>query len=155
MGRSSFIAMRGVRPSALSMPSAGPWLTSTRLDPKQHKRTARGGALSPPSTTQMSMALLQFQAVRFEPKGLAQRRPDGKGGWVWSLADVRHVPYRLPELLAANPAAWVLIVEGEKDVDRLTALGFVATTNAGGAGKWRPELSRPLLWPPRLHPVGQ
>jgi putative DNA primase/helicase len=49
--------------------------------------------------------------------------------------------YRLPELQAADPAAWVLIVEGEKDVDRLAELGFVATTNAGGAGKWRPELS--------------
>jgi putative DNA primase/helicase len=52
--------------------------------------------------------------------------------------------YRLPELIAADPAAWVLIEEGEKDADRLAALGFVATTNAGGAGKWRPELSEYL-----------
>jgi putative DNA primase/helicase len=87
---------------------------------------------------------LLFQAVRFEPKGFAQRRPDGKGGWLWNLAGVRPVPYRLPDLLAADPAAWVLIVEGEKDADRLAALGFVATTNAAGAGKWRPELSQHL-----------
>ena len=38
----------------------------------------------------------------------------------------------------------VLIPEGEKDVDRLIDLGFVATTNAGGAGKWRPEHSEYL-----------
>lgn len=30
----------------------------------------------------------------------------------------------------------ILIVEGEKDADRLTDLGLVATTNIGGAGKW-------------------
>ncbi len=87
---------------------------------------------------------LLYQAVRFEPKGFAQRRPDGYGGWVWNLAGVRHVPYRLPELLAADPDAWVLIVEGEKDADRLAALGFPATTNAAGAGKWRPDLSEYL-----------
>lgn len=34
------------------------------------------------------------------------------------------------------PAPIVFIVEGEKDVDRLRAEGLVATTNAGGAGKW-------------------
>jgi hypothetical protein len=87
---------------------------------------------------------LLFQAVRFEPKGFAQRRPDGTGGWLWNLADVRHVPYRLPELLAADPAAWVVIVEGEKDADCLAALGLTATANAAGAGKWRLELSQHL-----------
>jgi putative DNA primase/helicase len=42
----------------------------------------------------------------------------------------------LPELLAADVDAYVFIVEGEKDVDRLTKAGLVATCNAGGAGKW-------------------
>lgn len=83
-----------------------------------------------------------FQAIRYEPKDFSQRRPDG-GGWVYKLDGVRRVPYRLPELLA-NPAQPVFIVEGEKDADRLAALGFVATTNAGGAGKWRGEYSEYL-----------
>jgi hypothetical protein len=50
------------------------------------------------------------------------------------------VPYRLPELLGAIHDT-VLIVEGEKDADRLAGLGFIATTAPGGAGKWRPELT--------------
>jgi hypothetical protein len=53
---------------------------------------------------------------------------------------VRRVLYRLRELLAglvAGDPIWV--VEGEKDVNRLHTQGYVATCNAGGAGKWRPE----------------
>ena len=30
-----------------------------------------------------------------------------------------------------------MIVEGEKDADRLAGLGLVATCNPGGAGKWQ------------------
>jgi hypothetical protein len=37
-----------------------------------------------------------FEVVRFEPKDFRQRRPDGRGGWTYSLAGVRHVVYRLP-----------------------------------------------------------
>ncbi|MGI8913000.1 MAG: DUF927 domain-containing protein [Chloroflexota bacterium] len=84
---------------------------------------------------------LPYQVVRYEPKAFKQRRPDGKGGWVWNLAGVRHVPYRLPELLAAPNDADIYIAEGEKDVDRIRSLGLFATCNAGGAGKWRAEYS--------------
>lgn len=87
---------------------------------------------------------LLFQVVRLAPKAFRQRRPDGNGGWVWNLNGVPRVLYRLPELLAAGPAAPVFIVEGEKDADRLAALGLIATTNAGGAGKWRAEYSEAL-----------
>jgi hypothetical protein len=79
---------------------------------------------------------LLYQVVRFEPKDFRQRRPDGHGGWVWSMKGIRRVPYRLPELLAAAPEPLVWIVEGEKDADRLAHLDLVSTTNAGGAGKW-------------------
>jgi putative DNA primase/helicase len=85
-----------------------------------------------------------YQAVRFEPKNFLQRRPDGAGGWEWKLNGVRRVLYRLPELLAANHSRTVLIVEGEKDCDRLVQFGLVATTNAGGAGKWRDEYNEAL-----------
>ncbi len=82
---------------------------------------------------------LLMQVVRMEPKTFRQRRPEGNG-WSWSVKDVRVVPYRLPELLAA-PDAVVYLVEGEKDADRLASLGLVTTCNAGGAGKWRKEHS--------------
>jgi AAA domain len=52
------------------------------------------------------------------------------------------IPYRLPELIAADPAEPVYIVEGEKDADRLASLGFVVTTTSGGSnGKWTSELN--------------
>jgi hypothetical protein len=87
---------------------------------------------------------LLYQVVRFEPKNFRQRRPDRRGGWLWNLKGVRRVLYRLPELLAADPATWVFCVEGEKDVDNLVALGLLATCNAGGAGKWQDTYSEAL-----------
>jgi len=86
---------------------------------------------------------LLYEALRMEPKDFRQRRPAPGGGWDWKLGDTRRVLYRLPELIKSAPrAAW--IVEGEKDADNLAAIGLVATTNAGGAGKWRPEYSAAL-----------
>jgi hypothetical protein len=82
---------------------------------------------------------LLHQTVRFAPKGFRQRRPDPHGGWIWNLQGTRTVLYRLPELLAADADQQVYLVEGEKDVDRLTAAGLVATTSPMGAGKWRQE----------------
>ena len=87
---------------------------------------------------------LLYQACRMEPKSFRQRQPDGRGGWVWNVKGVRQVPYRLPEVLSAEAGAGVCIVEGEKDADRLAGIGVVATTNAGGAGKWRAEFAEHL-----------
>ena len=69
---------------------------------------------------------LLFQVVRFNPKNFRQRRPDGKGGWTWSLRETRRVLYRLPELIeaVANERP-IFICEGEKAVDALTALGVL------------------------------
>lgn len=82
---------------------------------------------------------LLYQVVRYKPKDFRQRRPDGNGGWIWKLGDTPRVVYRLRDLLASDPSKTVFIAEGEKDCDRLAALGLIATTNAGGAEKWRPE----------------
>jgi hypothetical protein len=87
---------------------------------------------------------LLHQTVRRFPKRFLQRRPEGHGGWIWNLRGVETVLYRLPELLAADPADPVFLVEGEKDVDRLRAGGLVATCNPMGAGKWRPEYGQSL-----------
>jgi hypothetical protein len=80
-----------------------------------------------------------FQTVRYEPKTFKQRRPDGHGGWIWNRRDVRLVPYRLPELLAAPKDAWIFYPEGEGDVEALRGLGLSATTNPLGAEKMRDE----------------
>jgi putative DNA primase/helicase len=83
-----------------------------------------------------------FQTLRFFPKDFRQRRPDGKGEWIWNLQGVRRVLYRLPELLAAknaDPKRMIFVVEGEKDADALQRGGATATCNPMGAGKWRDE----------------
>src|SRR5262249_41873012 len=55
-----------------------------------------------------------FEVVRYEPKDFRQRRPNGAGGWVWSLEGVRRVPYRLPELIETiSSSRTVFVVEGE------------------------------------------
>ena len=93
---------------------------------------------------------LVFQVLRGRDaaggKQFLQRHPDStnRSGWCWKLAaclgDRRHLPYRLPELVdGVRRGVPVWIAEGEKDVDALRRLGVVATCNAGGAGKWRPE----------------
>jgi len=90
---------------------------------------------------------LLHQTVRKQfgqQKKFYQRRPNGKGGWIHNLHGTEPVLYRLPELMAADPAQPVYIAEGEKDVDRLRSLGLVATTNAMGAGKWQDSYVGPL-----------
>lgn len=85
--------------------------------------------------------VILYQACRMEPKSFRQRRPDGQGGWIWNVKGVRQVPYRLTDLVSAKEGSIIYVVEGEKDADRLAGLGLVATTNAGGAGKWRAEFA--------------
>ena len=86
---------------------------------------------------------LLYQVLRSPGKGFWVRRPNGSSGWVNSIKGVRRVLYRLPELLA-RPDETVFVVEGEKDVDRLHAVGLLATTNSGGAGKWKTSYSECL-----------
>lgn len=73
-----------------------------------------------------------YQALRLKPKSFRQRHMVD-GSWVWTMDGVERVLYHLPEIMAAKQ---VWIVEGEKDADNLAALGFTATCNVGGAGKW-------------------
>jgi len=85
-----------------------------------------------------------FQVVRYEPKTFRQRRRvvkmDGTSAgisWEYNIKGISRVLYRLPKVADAQQ---VLVVEGEKDVESLERLGFVATCNPGGAcnhaGKW-------------------
>jgi hypothetical protein len=88
---------------------------------------------------------LLYQVVRYQPKSFRMRQPnpEGTGGWVWKLPEVR-VLYRLPDILR-RPDDYVYLVEGEKDADRLSALGFLATTTVNGArNPWRSGYTEPL-----------
>lgn len=78
-----------------------------------------------------------FEVVRGEHKAFAQRRPDpsSRSGWRWSgVAEVRHVLYRLPAILAAPASACIFVVEGEKDVHALEADGEIATCPPAARG---------------------
>ncbi len=86
---------------------------------------------------------LLYQVVRYSPKDFRPRSPNGSGGWIHRRGK-RRVPYRLPELLAADPRDMVFITEGEKDADALAAQGLVATCNDGGAGKWPASFAKYL-----------
>ena len=82
-----------------------------------------------------------YQIVRKPGKRFLQRYPDVGGGWVWQKHP-RQVLYRLREVLE-NPI--IFLVEGEKDCEALREHGFVATTNAGGAGApWLPSFTEAL-----------
>lgn len=72
------------------------------------------------------------------PKAFGQRIPDGKGGWKYSLKDLkRRVPFALPALIRARDRGeTIYVVEGEKDALNLQAAGAMATTNPQGA-KWK------------------
>lgn len=86
-----------------------------------------------------------FVVERLFPKSFRQKRPDGSGGWIYKLNGVRRVPYQLPKVLdAAVRGDTVYVVEGEKDVAAIERLGSTATTNSGGAGKWRDEYAKHL-----------
>lgn len=79
--------------------------------------------------------VLKYPAPPPKNKTFRQRRPDGKGEWIWNLEGVTPVPYRLPQLLSGCDP--IFIVEGEKDVESLRDLGLTATCNPMGAGKWK------------------
>mgnify|MGYP003582302988 CR=1 FL=1 len=84
-----------------------------------------------------------YRTVRKEKPGEKKRfitqRPNGQGGWTSKLENVQRVPYRLPELLAANPADIIYFVEGERKADKLASMGFTATAIAFGCKGWRAE----------------
>ncbi len=82
---------------------------------------------------------LLYEVCRWFPKKFTCRRPRGSS-WVNNLEGVERVPYHLPEIVKSKDI--ILIVEGEKDVETARALGFVATCNSGGAGKWKAEWSK-------------
>ena len=97
-----------------------------------------------------ALGKLVFRKLRYPDKTFRCQRPaaDGKG-WIDDLGGIERKPlYREPELICAT---YVVIVEGEKDCDRLVSLKLAQydpaglpvaiTCNFDGAGpsKWRRE----------------
>lgn len=87
---------------------------------------------------------VKLQVVRYEPKTFRQRRPDGKGGWTWSVPATERILFNLPAVVQ-NAGKAVCVVEGEKDVLALASIGIVATCNPGGAGKWQSNYTDALV----------
>lgn len=135
---------RGQRRSSTGAPRSAP-------APAKKKASSKGRIVATYDYHDERGELL-YQVLRFEPKDFRQRKPNGEGGWTWSLGNVRRVPFRLPQLRRAiEEGRVVFVVEGEKDVLTLDQHGFVATCNAGGAdqqgtgSKWKPELNEHFL----------
>ncbi len=85
-----------------------------------------------------------LKVYRTEAKSFPTVHLDG-GRWYWGDGGHSELLYRLPQVLyAARNGQWVWVVEGEKDVETLEGLGFVATCNKGGAGKWNEALTGAL-----------
>lgn len=139
------------------------WLREERiLADEPATRPTRGGRTKPRSKPFRIVATWSysdeagnelFQVVRKESgelgkdgkavKKYSQRRPDGSGGFIDNVQGVRQVPYRLVELHESIAAEkLIFIAEGEKCADALWAIGVPATTNAGGAKKWKPDLNQ-------------
>jgi hypothetical protein len=96
-------------------------------------------------------------------------RPDGKDirplarypdGWrIGAMPEPRPL-FRLPELIAADPAVPVVVGEGEKAADAAAVCGLLGTTSAGGAAAaektdWSPTAGRKVYILPDHDAAGE
>jgi 5S rRNA maturation endonuclease (ribonuclease M5) len=95
-----------------------------------------------------------YEVIRRADKSFTQRRYDpshpkadqrGYYAAAGCMAGAQRVPFRLPSVIEAVKAGtMVFVCEGEKDVLAVEKAGGVATTNPGGAGRWRREYAEYL-----------
>lgn len=80
-----------------------------------------------------------MRVYRTDAKSFPTIHAEGNS-WYWGDGGHTAMLYNLPEVAkAVAKKRPVCLVEGEKDVETLRTLGYVATTNKGGAGKWGDE----------------
>jgi hypothetical protein len=83
---------------------------------------------------------LVFEKVRYDPKDFKCRIQLPNGGYQMHLNSTTEKPlYRLPQVMRAGV---IIVVEGEKDADRVMTLGLqdvAATTAEAGTSVWRDE----------------
>lgn len=85
-----------------------------------------------------------LRVTRMSDKSFRQSHYDDIDGWVSGKPKGSPVPYNLPAIIKRSEDI-IYLVEGEKDADTLTSLGFLATTASGG-GKSFPTDIEFLRW---------
>jgi hypothetical protein len=80
------------------------------------------------------------KAVKYSTGKWTQKRFEN-GGWLYGTKGVRRYPYGADRLTREDASKLLFIFEGEKDCERAWQHGLSATTNVGGAGKWRSHLN--------------
>jgi 5S rRNA maturation endonuclease (ribonuclease M5) len=79
-----------------------------------------------------------YEIWRHEPKTFRPYRIEN-GKPILGMGSVAPLPYRLHLVIGSDT---IIVVEGERDVETLEGLGYVATTNPFGAEKWQAEWSQ-------------
>ena len=80
-----------------------------------------------------------LKVIRYFPKTFRQQRWDGSE-WNWK-GEKPKLLFNLKALID-HPKRAVILVEGEKAVNRLTQQGFLASCNVGGCLKWLPKYNK-------------
>lgn len=82
---------------------------------------------------------VRYEVLRYRDangkKTFRIRRLDESGSYLWSLGNTDPVPYDLANIKHSDEDTPIWVVEGEKDADRLTEAGQIATCNHGGTGQ--------------------
>lgn len=81
-----------------------------------------------------------YEVVRYEPKDFRTRAYSAAGKVQWHINGIRKVLYKLDHLYGITDQT-IFVVEGEKDVDALQALGIYATCCQGSVNGWLPQFA--------------
>ena len=120
------------------------------LLPERHRANDNGAAWQDTAAFEYvdRDGTVAYRTLRKEKAGERKRfvaqRPDGRGGWTNGLGELYRIPYRLPDIIAADPSAIVYLTEGERKADKLASWGLVATAVAFGAQGWRDSYAAAL-----------
>ena len=125
---------------------------STPGRPAQARRGKRKGTIDRVYQYRDAAGKVVHETVRWKnPKGFSQRRPIGNGQYKWTLKGIRTFLYRLPELLAADPAATGLRGRGGEGCRPPGVARFRRHNKPDGRGEVEAPLLRSPARPPRRH----
>lgn len=136
---------RGQGPSTSPpRPRPKPFPPKTSRARTKAKRPLRGETASYPYCDENGVLL--FEVVRIEIPGQCKDFRQISADGYYGTSGIRRVLYRLPDVVkAAQAGEFVTVVEGEKDVETLVAVGVTATTMPGGSGMgWTDEYTESL-----------
>ena len=121
------------------------------IDFRPGRPNSRGGLLERIYEYRNAQDQIVYGVFRFllpDGKKETPTYPIRQGTWYkekGAMEGVDPLPYRLPDILRSDEDDAILVVEGEKDVDRAFEEGWIATTSHGGANR------TDLTWPKFLH----